>query len=439
MKIAWFTPFSKKSAIGRYSKYAAKALSYHADVDLLLTDFDDLHDTDLHKVYYQSDNILTLLGDYDYCVYNIGDYSGFHSQIYDVMQQHKGIVIVHDVCLHNFFREYYLHYLEKPDIYVDTMVNLYGQANTDNILQSALAADAWAKLNLLNYHMSELLYPHSLGIAVHSMHHAGFVQSGYFGPVKQIPLVYGSEWEEWSEISDFKGYDTSKINLLTVGMINPNKRIHSVISAIGSDVDFRANFNFTCIGSLDNEEYINQLRQQIIDLGLEETVKLLGYVEHDVLANYYKNADIILNLRYPPYDGASASLVEQMLAGKTAIVSDTGFYSEVPNDCVLKTDPYNEEESLKNILSKIMKNITQYKDYGYNAKLYAEQAFSTITYGKSLYEFICHIDFLKPMYSLTDLIGEELNKINVKPEMPILKTLSAEIERLFNSRSFTGV
>jgi len=131
--------------------------------------------------------------------------------------------------------------------------------------------------------------------------------------------------------------------------------------------------------------------------------------------------------------------VEQMLAGKTAIVSDTGFYSEVPNDCVLKTDPYNEEESLKNILSKIMKNITQYKDYGYNAKLYAEQAFSTITYGKSLYEFICHIDFLKPMYSLTDLIGEELNKINVKPEMPILKTLSAEIERLFNSRSFTGV
>ena len=34
MRIAWFTPFEKESAIGKYSKHACEALSKVADVEI---------------------------------------------------------------------------------------------------------------------------------------------------------------------------------------------------------------------------------------------------------------------------------------------------------------------------------------------------------------------------------------------------------------------
>ena len=139
MKIAWFTPFHKSSAIGKFSKYATLALSEYMNtqqveptqqvgrVDILTFEKDELHSTDLNVVYYDKDNIHSLLNDYDLCIYNMGDNIRFHAPIFDVLLLRRGIVIAHDLCIHNFVRGYYTIYDTSDEFkYYDILKKLYG-------------------------------------------------------------------------------------------------------------------------------------------------------------------------------------------------------------------------------------------------------------------------------------------------------------------------
>jgi len=432
MKIAWFTPFNVKSAIGRYSKFAAQALSKYADVDLFISEQEDLHTTSLHTVLYNQKNVISLLENYDICIYNMGDNLDYHGSIYDVIQKRPGIVISHDLCLHNFFNRYYFIRQKQPEKYIKISTRIYGEKDADMIQNASMSIEKWANMNLNDYHMTEQLYPYSLGLVVHSEYHASKLKLSYGGPICIVPLLYNNEWDiDKIKNNNFNGYDSSKINLLTVGNVNPNKRAPSIIKAIGSNNELSGKINWTCIGSLDYKDYLEQLRKQITEMHLDKNIKLLGFVEHDQLCNYYAHADAVVNLRYPALEGASASLVEQMQIGKTVIVSNTGVYSEMPDDCVIKIDPYNEEEELTQALLDLVNNPTKLKSYGANAKAYAQNTFSSEKYGEKLFNFIQSVDFLKPLYSLTDLISQELKSIGVFSDMRICETISNEIEYLY--------
>lgn len=60
MKIAWFTPFAKQSAIGYYSKLATEAIQKQYDVDIWVSnrDGDDLYFSKLNIIRYVPDNKL---------------------------------------------------------------------------------------------------------------------------------------------------------------------------------------------------------------------------------------------------------------------------------------------------------------------------------------------------------------------------------------------
>jgi glycosyltransferase involved in cell wall biosynthesis len=437
MKIAWFTPFNKKSSIGRYSKTAATALSRYADVDLFLFEREDLHTTSLVTVHYNQKNVLSLLEGYDICIYNMGNYSSYHAPIYDVIKKRRGIVISHDLCLRDFFMGYYNEYLRKPGEYKKFLIDTYDNKEADIILKASLYQESWFALNLAKYHMTEQLYPYSLGFVVHSGYHASNLKPDYDGPICIIPHpLFDNECSINDTDKNFDGYDSSKINLLTVGNINFNKRIHSAIEAIGSDLELRRAFHLTCIGSLENKVYVEQLHKLITQLNLDENIKLLGFVEHKRLMDYYKNANITINLRYPAFEGGSGSLVEQMQLGKTVIVSDTGVYSEMPDDCVIKVDPHNEVEELKRALKKLAANPVSRDKYGANALAYAKKKFSPDIYGEKLFNFIRSVNFLTPLYSLTDLIAQELSSMGVSPDMRICQTISKEIELLYSGEPF---
>jgi glycosyltransferase involved in cell wall biosynthesis len=279
--------------------------------------------------------------------------------------------------------------------------------------------------------MTEKLYPYSLGIVVHSNYHASKIKLGYNGPIVVLPLLYENELNMDNVCNNFNGYDSSKINLLTVGHIMPPKRIHSTIQAIGSDKELRRNVHFTCIGYQGDEKYLKLLHEQITKMRLEENIRLLGYVEYDQLANYYKHADIIVNLRYPVFEGASGSLVEQMQLGKIIIVSDTGVYSEMPDDCVIKIDPHNDVKELKRALKDFIRDPQKRDKYGTNAMSYAKKTFSPAHYGEKLFNFIQSVQFLSPLYSLTDVIAQELKTMGISPDMRTFDNISKEIEVLY--------
>ena len=62
----------------------------------------------------------------------------------------------------------------------------------------------------------------------------------------------------------------------------------------------------------------------------------------------------MLNLRYPYNGESSATLIQSMAMGKICVVSDIGWFSELPDQSVKKVSPFINEFELCDEISKII-------------------------------------------------------------------------------------
>src|SRR5438552_7622114 len=126
MTIAWFTPFSKKSAIGRCSGAIVTELSKYANVDIWHPETSDTHETKVKTVRFSHAERLdfTRLSAYDLIVYNLGNHLPFHREIFQVARRFSGICILHDFVMHHFFSGYYLEFMKRPQSYTAAMYRL---------------------------------------------------------------------------------------------------------------------------------------------------------------------------------------------------------------------------------------------------------------------------------------------------------------------------
>lgn len=433
MKVAWFTPFNIKSAIGRYSKFAVEALSKYADVEVMVFQSGELHKTSCKIVHFNQDNVDDILKNYDIAVYNMGDNAEYHSEIYDVLQRHPGVVIEHDICMHNFMRGYYLSKKNNPQKFMDLLEKNYGQEAAEMIFKAGQNEKEYKELDLLKYRLSEHIADSAFGVVVHSKYHESYAKQYYQGNIEVIAhLDTNDNLDVLDEKIDFNGYEDNRIHILTVGNINENKRIHKIINALGENSDLVSVFDYTIVGAQGNKYYINYLNELIKTYNLADSVHMVGFVDHTELAYYYAGADIVSNLRYPAYEGASGSIVEQMSLGKCCMVSNTGVYAEIDDGCLIKIDIDHEEEQIAQILRSILDGKVKLDIISENAKRYARQHFDRDLYAKKMYEFLKLVVFQRPLHVVNDKV------ISVMGEMP--EVLSTELsERIsFEMSSLYG-
>lgn len=439
MKIAWFSPFNKESAIGKYSKLAAETISQWADVEVFAyveekqtNENFELISTILKVNQYNSVEIINDLQNFDLCVYNMGNYLAYHAVIYDIMKLHPGIVVLHDVCMQHFYIGYYYNHLKRPNEYRKVLEYYYGREQAEVILNARSSAEKWNNIDFSYYNLLAETYKYSTGVIVHSDYHKSFIEDNYKGPILVAPLVYSGESSGVDNNIKFDKYDKNKINILTVGNINPNKHIDAVIRAIGQNDILKEKVHYTIIGSQENKPYCELLKMLIQEYELCDVVSLLGYVDDEELKYYYFYSDLVTNLRYPAYEGASATLVEQMLASKGIIVTDTGVYSEIPNNCVFKTDKENMVEEVAEVLIKIVNKPEILKEYEENALQYAKRTFSKEVYSEKVKKFFEELYFYTPIYDVIDTCKDS---IRFMEKTEIKKAVSKEITDLFIAKN----
>ena|GEM_PF-1259355 len=427
MKIAWFTPYNIESAIGRYSKFATAALQKYVDVDIfVLQSKQRRHESECRIVYYTLENVGEILLKYDLAVYNIGDNSLYHSGIYDVLQLYPGIIIIHDISLHNFMRGYYLLHRNQPDIFRALLEDEFGTAEAERLIRIGNNPEEYTKLDFLKYNLSKHIANNAFGVVVHSKYHKKYLREYYQGSMAIIAhLNTNDNLDKLDESVEFNGYQIGKTHILTVGNLNENKRIHSIIEVLGKNSKLAEAFDYTIVGSKSNKYYCDYLNKLIKLYKLENVVNMVGYASHEELAYYYHGADIISNLRFPAYEGASGSIVEQMAIGKCCMVSDTGVYSEIDEDCLIKINPQFEVEQITNILYDCLNEKVNILDIEQKAKDYAEKHFDRDIYAKKIYEFFKEIVFQRPLHVVKDKC------INIMTDMPTIADTSMP-QRLAN-------
>lgn len=436
MKIAWFTPYNIESAIGRYSKFATAALQKYLDVDIfVLQSKQRLHESECRIRYYTLKNVGELLLQYDLAVYNIGDNTLYHSGIYDVLQIYPGIIIDHDISLHNFMRGYYLAHRNQPDMFRALLEDEFGTVEAERLIRAGNNLEEYMKLDFLKYNLSKHIADNAFGVVVHSNYHKKYLQKYYQGSMAVIAhLNTNDNLDKLDESIQFNGYRTEKTHILTVGNSNENKRIHSIVEALGKNPELAKVFDYTIVGSKSNKHYCAYLNKLIKLYKLENVITMIGFVSHKELAYYYHGADIVSNLRFPAYEGASGSIVEQMAIGKCCMVSDTGVYAEIDDDCLIKINPEFEIEQITNVLYDLINKKVSILDIGQNARNYAEKYFNRDLYAKKIFEFFKEIVFQRPLHVVKNKCIDIMTDMPTIVDSGIPQRIAENIDDLFKKQ-----
>jgi glycosyltransferase involved in cell wall biosynthesis len=430
MRIAWLTPFSVNSAVGKFSRSVVEALT-SAAIDVVLCHFDsgEILATSARVLECSSaeDFVARAREQFELIVYNLGNHLPYHKEIFRASRILPGVCILHDFVMHHFFAEYCREHLRNWNEYSVLMERLYGSAGRAFSESGIRDAD-----EVLRFPMFEEAIRGARGVVVHSEFFRQKVVKAFGGPACRIPLAYSVPQSDAIVRKDELGIAADAVLIVTVGHVNPNKRVDDVIRALGRIRAERV-IEYAVIG-LCGASYQHHLQELAEEHGLAEHVRLLGHVPDGVLRSYLECADICVNLRYPNFEGASASVIEQMLLGKPVIVNDTGFFSELPEDCVARVSPLDERE-LAAELDRLIIDANLRARLGTQARDFAAREYRSEQYAAAILDFGWEVRSAVPLLDLADKVAGELNRMGVTPAAEIVDVLSDHLHSVFCSET----
>jgi glycosyltransferase involved in cell wall biosynthesis len=124
------------------------------------------------------------------------------------------------------------------------------------------------------------------------------------------------------------------------GFLNMNKRIPELLEAFAMFRGERPGARLLLVGAA-GERF--DVQRRLERLGLTEGVQRLDYVPEERMWSLMAACDVLVNLRYPTMGETSGSVIRALSLGKPLVVSDVGWFAELPGDAVLKV-PVDEVE-----------------------------------------------------------------------------------------------
>lgn len=172
--------------------------------------------------------------------------------------------------------------------------------------------------------------------------------------------------EECTEMRKAEGLTAEDFAILCTGELNANKDQKTLISAAAKLKDRVPNLKVLLAG---NGPLENELRQQIASLGLDDTVKLLGY--RTDLENVVPAMDMIVSCSHR--EGLPLNIIEAMLCKKPLAASVNRGHKELVRDGVngyLFTA--GDVDKLAEYIEKLYKDSDMRSDLGEAGRKFAE-------------------------------------------------------------------
>ena len=282
----------------------------------------------------------------DIVLYHIGDNFEFHEGAVQWLQDVPGVVCLHDYFLVHLF----LGWAEDRPARARAVLRQHYGEGADDAFFHEVASGRRIEGTRRTMPMTEWLCGMAVGVITHSHWDIERVKRACAGPIMVTPLAYAGHGGERIAPPPPSAIARDTINVLTVGHVNPNKRVASVIRAIGASPTLRRRVSYQVVGLCSDAMTI-----ELSGLAREYGVRLCirGELEDDALALAMHEADVVTCLRYPSLEAASASAIHAMRMGKAIVVTDVGFYAELPDDCVVKVNAGNELEQLQLALERL--------------------------------------------------------------------------------------
>lgn len=334
MRIAYFSPLPpKRTGIASYSQRLIPALSALAEVDLF--DTSPVPSAGRGRPvwdYKARPDLLFQLPAHDICLYHLGNNPHFHLDIYHALLHQPGVVVLHDKILYFLmagngksvlFKEFCLNY------------GLGRYAEFQKIIADSPSGDILRYPYPEKYPLLSRVLAHARGIILHSQTTADWLRDGgYQGPLAVVPMLADPIPEhaqsiDVAQIRKELGLAEKDLLLGCFGFIGRTKRMEAVCAALAG-LKKKLSFKLLVVGIGDN------LSPLVAGHRLKNQVIFKEYVSDEKFESYLAAIDILINLRYPSMGEASYTLIQAMALGKPCIVTDDGWFGELPENTLCK-------------------------------------------------------------------------------------------------------
>jgi len=345
MRVAYYSPLPpSRSGIADYSTLLLPALRERVDV------------------------VLAQPGkrapDADVALYHLGNDPDAHGWIADALMKRPGVVALHEYVLHHLVAGVTIGrgdgrgYLDAMERELGVAGRLLGLGVLDNLLPLL-----W-ETQPERFPLSGVYLDRATGLIVHSSYVAERArEAGYTGRITRIPHP---GWPHgWIEpAGDVHGEPL----IGCFGFLNMNKRIPQLLEAFAWLRRSHPGARLLLVGGAGDRFDIGRRLER---LGLTEGVERLDYVPEERMWSLMAACDVLVNLRYPTMGETSGSVIRALSLGRPLVVSDVGWFSELPDDAVLKV-PVDDHE-VATLEAALVFATAHGATLGANARAYVER------------------------------------------------------------------
>ena len=320
MKVAYFSPLPpEKTGVADYSALLLPALRERLDV-----------------VVVKRGRRARAPRDADAALYHVGNNPDAHAWIVDALRRRPGVVVLHDFVIHHLVAGLTIGRRDGHG-YLDAMEREHGVVGRllgHGVLDKRIAP-LWES-RPQDFPLAWFVLDDATGLVVHSRTVRDLARAaGYERPIWVVPHP------AWP-VPDLRPQRASAGPVIgCFGVVNASKRIPELLRAFADVRSRHPEATLLLVGPTSPGFDLDRRLQR---LGLaREGVRRETWVDERRLWELMAGVDVCVSLRHPTMGETSGIAVRSLSLGKPLVVSDVGWFSELPDSVALKV-PVGETE-----------------------------------------------------------------------------------------------
>ena len=315
MKVAYFSPLPpEETGIADYSALLLPALRERVDVEVVRRG--------ARKPPRGTDVAL----------YHVGNNPDAHAWIVEALRRRPGVVVLHDFVLHHLVAGMTLA-RGKRDVYLDLLERekgLPGRLLGYAVMEKRIPS-LW-ETRSEDFPLASYVLDHATALVVHSQHVRDRARAaGFARPISVVPHP------AWPRPALEPERVSEGVVVGCFGVVNASKRIPELLRATAAVRRDHPEVTLLLVGPSSPGFDLDRRLQR---LGLDgEGLVREGWVDERRLWALMAGSDVLVNLRHPTMGETSGSVVRGLSLGKPVVVSDVGWFAELPGEVALKVPP----------------------------------------------------------------------------------------------------
>jgi glycosyltransferase involved in cell wall biosynthesis len=269
----------------------------------------------------------------DVALYHVGNNPDAHGWIVDALESQRGLVVLHDFVLHHLIAGLTIG-RGDPEAYLGAMqrdAGALGRMLAHGVVDHLLPP-IWEE-RAHDFPLAGKVLDRAEGVVCHSHFVERLAREyGYDGPIWVVPMPAWPSVKLGARLAPAGRFPV----VACLGHLNAAKRVPQLLDAFDRVRRRFPDALLILAGSVASGLRLDQA-------GLGDGVLLLDYQNEDDLWQLLADSDVCVCLRWPTMGETSGMAIRALSLGKPLVVSDAGWFSELPDSVAAKV-PVDEYE-----------------------------------------------------------------------------------------------